>query len=146
MSATWSSTTSIRAWSGWRPTRTPSPASPTWKISLARALRLLESRGLTFRVERVPLCYMAEWAHASTETRKLVKEEERVIHFLDGKGTVRQTGQSFLRARAPACAACRVSAICGGLDGLGDVHDGAPLYPLFVDPAAIAARIRREGD
>ncbi len=116
------------------------------EVSLARALRLLSARGLTFRVERVPLCYMAEWAHASTETRKLVKDEERVIHFLDGKGTVRQQAQAFLRARAPACAACRVSAICGGLDGLGDFHDGAELYPIFLDPDEIAARVRRERD
>lgn len=114
------------------------------ELSLARALRLLEARGLSFRVERVPLCYMAEWAHCSTETRKLVKGEERTIHFLDRKGTVRQQAQSFVHARAPACAACRVSAICGGLDGLGEWHDGAALSPLFLDPAEVAARVLRE--
>src|SRR5512143_3636646 len=53
------------------------------EISLAGALRHLEAHGRTFRVERVPLCYMAEWAHCSTETRKIVKGEERVVHFLD---------------------------------------------------------------
>lgn len=95
-------------------------------------------------MERVPLCYMAEWAHCSTETRKLVKGEERTIHFLDRKGTVRQQAQSFVHARAPACAACRVSAICGGLDGLGEWHDGAALSPLFLDPAEVAARVLRE--
>lgn len=113
------------------------------ELSLARALRLLEASGLTFRVERVPLCYMAEWAHCATETRKLVKEEERVVHFLDQKGVVRQQAQGFVHARAPACAACRLAAICAGLDGLGEWHDGAGLYPLFLDPADVAARVRR---
>ena len=115
------------------------------ETSLARALRLAERSGLTFRVERVPLCYMAEWAHCSTETRKLVKEEERIVHFLDGKGMVRQEKSAFVHGKNEACAACRVSSICAGLDGLGEEHDGAELYPIFLDPAEIAARVRRDG-
>ncbi len=113
------------------------------ELSLARALRLLEKAGLTFRVERVPLCYMAEWAHCSTETRKLVKGEERIIHFLDAKGMVRQESGAFVHGKTAACEVCRVSALCGGLDGLGETSDGAELYPLFLDPEAIAARVRR---
>lgn len=114
------------------------------ELSLARALRLAEERGLTFRIERVPLCYMAEWAHRSTETRKLVKGEERIIHFLDAKGMVRQESGAFVHGKAKACEACRVSSICGGLDGLGETSDGAELYPLFLDPQAIASRVRAE--
>src|SRR5439155_418359 len=58
------------------------------ELPLPRAMRILARAGVTFRVERVPLCYMLEFAEYSTETRKLVKNEERMIHFLDGKGTV----------------------------------------------------------
>jgi MoaA/NifB/PqqE/SkfB family radical SAM enzyme len=112
------------------------------ELSLARALRLAEASDLTFRVERVPLCYMAEWAHCSTETRKLVKGEERIIHFLDAKGMVRQESGAFVHKKTAACQACRVSALCGGLDGLGETRDGAELYPLFMDPEAIAKRIQ----
>jgi hypothetical protein len=120
------------------------PGLVDFELSLARALRLAEARGLTFRVERVPLCYMAEWAHASTETRKLVKDEERIVHFLDGKGMVRQQASAFVHGKADACRACRLDAICAGLDGLGEFRDGAELYPLFLDPAPIAAAIRAE--
>src|SRR4029077_17755469 len=56
------------------------------EVTLQRAMRILARAGVTFRVERVPLCYMMEFAEYSTETRKLVKNEERTIHFLDGKG------------------------------------------------------------
>jgi MoaA/NifB/PqqE/SkfB family radical SAM enzyme len=115
------------------------------ELSLARALRFLERRGLTFRVERVPLCYMAEWAHCSTETRKLVKDEERVVHFLDRKGTVRQKGAAFLHGKPETCRPCTLSPICAGLDGLGEAYDGAELYPVFVDPAEVAARVRAGG-
>lgn len=116
------------------------------ELSLARALRLLEARGRSFRVERVPLCYMAEWAHCSTETRKLVKDEERTVHFLDAKGVVRQQRAAFVHGKAAACRVCRLDGICAGLDGLGEAHDGAELYPVFLDPDAIAARVRREED
>ena len=46
-------------------------------------MRFLHKEGRTFRVERVPLCYMTEFAHCSTETRKIVKGEERVGDKLD---------------------------------------------------------------
>ncbi len=118
------------------------PRLADMELSLARALRLAETRGLSFRVERVPLCYMAEWAHASTETRKLAKGEERTIHFLDEKGVVRQQRRAFVRQKADVCTICGVDAICAGLDGMGDFHDPRQLYPIFLDPEAIVAKIR----
>ena len=38
------------------------------ELSLNRAMRLLHRTGRTFRVEKVPLCYMTDFAWASTET------------------------------------------------------------------------------
>ena len=121
------------------------PTLPEMELSLARALRLAAERGRTFRVERVPLCYMAEWAHCSTETRKLVKDEERIVRFLDRKGLVQQRRTDFVHQKAPVCAVCRLGAICAGLDGLGE-RDGAALYPLFLDPEAVARRVRGEDE
>jgi len=111
------------------------------EVSLPRALRILRAAGVTFRVERVPLCYMLEFAEYSTETRKLVKREERMIHFLDGKGTVRQAPGSFYHRKHARCAACTVSPICGGVFERGDMYDPEELYPVFVDGAAIARRV-----
>ena len=68
------------------------PRLADFELSLHRALSFLQQTGRTFRVEKVPLCYMADFAWASTETRKIVKHEERIVHFLDEKQTVRQTG------------------------------------------------------
>jgi MoaA/NifB/PqqE/SkfB family radical SAM enzyme len=121
------------------------PRLADMELSLARALRLASENGMTFRVERVPLCYMAEWAHASTETRKIVKDEERIVHFLDEKGMVRQQKNAFRHEKADACACCGLGPICAGVDGLGEFHDPRQLAPVFLDPAAIFERIRGDG-
>lgn len=120
------------------------PRLADFELSLARAMRWLHKSGRTFRVERVPLCYMTEFAHCSTETRKIVKKEERIVHFLDEKGTVRQT--DFTHRKADVCARCTLNDICGGLFELGDKYDTAELHPVFVDAAPIVAKILAEPD
>lgn len=111
-----------------------------FELSLARAMRYLHRTGRTFRVERVPLCYMTEFAECSTETRKIVKGEERIVHFLDEKGTVRQT--DFRHPKADVCRRCSLDEICGGLFELGDHYDLGELHPVFVDKEAIVRKIR----
>lgn len=115
------------------------PRLADFEESLFRALERLHSTGRTFRVERVPLCYMTEFAWASTETRKIVKGEERVVHFLDDKQTVRQT--DWGHRYTEACGACSLRAICGGLYDKGDAYDPAELYPVFVPMDPIVERI-----
>lgn len=110
-----------------------------FEVSLDRAMRFLAQNGRTFRVERVPLCFMVEFAHCSTETRKIVKGEERIVHFLDEKGTVRQT--DFRHPKAEACGHCSLNEICGGLFELGDHYDLAELSPVFVSKEPIVARV-----
>jgi hypothetical protein len=85
---------------------------------------------------------MTEFAHCSTETRKIVKGEERTVHFLDEKGTVRQT--DFVHAKADVCKSCSLDPICGGLFELGDHYDLAELHPVFVDKDAIVRRISED--
>lgn len=107
--------------------------------SLYEACRLLDESGRTFRVEKVPLCYMVDYAWASTETRKIVKGEERIVHFLDDKQTVRQTDWGHLYAEV--CRVCSLQTICGGLFDRGDAYDPDELSPVFVDRDPIVRRI-----
>ncbi len=113
-----------------------------FELSLARAMRFLHKSGRTFRVERVPLCYMTEFAHCSTETRKIVKGEERIVHVLDEKGTIRQT--DFRHPKAEVCASCSLNDICGGLFELGDHYDLGELYPVFVPKDEIVRKIQAD--
>jgi len=110
-----------------------------FEYSLWKACTMLHETGRTFRVEKVPLCLMTDYAWASTETRKIVKGEERIVHFLDDKQTVRQTDWEHLYAES--CRICSLRTICGGLFDQGDAYDTAELAPVFVDRDAIVKQI-----
>ncbi len=122
------------------------PRLAEFEVSLQRALDLLHNSGRTFRVEKVPLCYMTDYGWASTETRNIVKMEERIVHFLDDKQMVRITHHGHLYAEA--CEACELRPICGGLFNRGDGYDPAELAPVFVPMREIVDRILTdpEGD
>ena len=111
------------------------PKHREFAVSLHRAMEFLTSTGRTFRAERVPLCFMRGFPHASTETRKIVKEEERCITFLDGKGFVRQ--RQFLHGKGDACDACRWDPICAGMFSMAKTFDERELAPVFDDPAPV---------
>ena len=115
------------------------PRLASFELSLQRALRLLHRSGRTFRVEKVPLCYMTDFAWASTETRKIVKSEERIVHFLDDKQTVRQVDWGHLYTED--CEHCSLRSICGGLFDRGDAYDPIELHPVFVSRDAIVEEI-----
>ncbi|MCC6649415.1 MAG: radical SAM protein [Polyangiaceae bacterium] len=118
---------------------TYTPRLADFEGSLYRAMKLLHAAGRSFRVEKVPLCYMTDFAWASTETRKIVKGEERVVHFLDQKQTVRQTDWEHLYAEG--CAECSLRPICGGLFDRGNGYDPAELSPVFVPLRRVVERI-----
>ncbi len=124
--------------------RDTAPRLGDFEVALHRAMKRLDDSGRTFRVERVPLCYMAEYAWASTETRKIVKGEEPMVHFLDEKGTVRQT--DFRHMKADVCKSCSLDSICGGLFDLGDHYDPAELAPVWLPSEPIVRRILDEPD
>ncbi len=91
------------------------PDFAAFELPLRRAMQYLESSGRTFRVERVPLCYMRGYEHFSTETRKIVKDEERIVHFLDERNIVEQKSEWFIHDKAEACKSCDLNLICAGI-------------------------------
>ena len=108
------------------------PKHHEFQVSLERAMDYLHASGRSFRAERVPLCFMPRYPWASTETRKIVKEEERCIRFLDRKGYVRQ--RQFLHGKGSACDACRWDPICAGMYSMAKTYDERELSPVFEDP------------
>ena len=117
------------------------PRLVEFEASLHLAMRFLAGTGRTFRAERVPLCYMTAYPECSTETRKIIKEEERCIRFLDRKGFVLQ--KQFLHGKAPACDACALDPICAGLYSMGYHYDPAELSPVSGDVVAVMRRVLR---
>lgn len=111
------------------------------KRSLREALRFLKSKHITFRVERVPLCYMAEFAYASTETRKIVKMEKRSMFFLDKKGSKIQ--EDFKRLKGGLCKKCSLDKICAGVDGDGKCYNVSDLKPVKLNEESIRKIINK---
>lgn len=126
-----------------RASQNPDVIPKLWEfeVSLFKAMSFLEATGRTFRAERIPLCYMADFAWASTETRKIVKGEERIVRFLDEKGFVRET--RFEHQKAEVCRVCRLDPICAGLYEMDTYYSSAELAPVFLDPEPIRRRILR---
>ncbi|NCG20311.1 MAG: radical SAM protein [Rhodobacterales bacterium] len=108
-------------------------------VSLELAVEYLTQTGRTFRAERVPLCFMRRFADSSTETRKIVKEEERCIQFLDAKGFVRQ--KEFLHGKGSACDVCRFDPICAGMFSMARTFDERELSPIFEDPLPVIRQV-----
>ncbi len=115
------------------------PALTDFELPLYQSLKFLESKGKTFRVERVPLCYLPEFEWCSTETRKIVKKEDRTVYFLDQRGKFRQ--ENFFYQKAECCKVCFLNKICAGLYGGDKFYDIKALYPVFVNPKNIINRI-----
>jgi len=111
------------------------PRHHEFMVSLELAMEYLHRTGRSFRAERVPLCFMRRFAWASTETRKIVKEEERCIRFLDGKGFVHQL--EFLHGKGSACDSCRWDPICAGMFSMARTFDERELSPVFEDPLPV---------
>lgn len=107
------------------------PKLTSLKNSLQEALKFLSDNRMTFRVERVPLCYMPGFAYASTETRKIVKMEKRSIFFLDQKGNTVQ--KYFKGLKGKSCEKCSLDRICAGVEGDGKYYHISDLDPVKLD-------------
>jgi len=111
-----------------------------WRLRALVGARdaLLAQDRPTFRVEAVPLCYMTEFAHCSTENAQ--NRQRRGAHraFLDEKGTVRQT--DFRHPKAESCKHCTLNDVCGGLFELGEHYDLGELHPVFVSKEDIPSQ------
>jgi hypothetical protein len=84
---------------------------------------------------------MRRYAWASTEARKIIKEEERCIRFLDFKGFIHQ--KEFLHGKGTACEACRFDPICAGMFSMAKTYDEREQSPIFDDPTPVIAKVLR---
>jgi len=119
------------------------PRLRDFEVELNRAMTFLESTGRTFRVERVPLCYMGDFPHRSTETRKLVKREVRSIYFLDEKGLRDQNETAWTYGKTERCHSCTLESICAGLYQMDVYYASSELCPVLT-PLKEVERLVRE--
>ncbi len=108
------------------------------------ALRLLRENSVSFRIERVPLCYLAGFEAYSTETRKIVKNEKYRIFFLraQDESEKREVFPSELRIKIDVCNICTLTDICAGIQKeYADLYGTGEIYPVFEDEKQVYSRI-----
>lgn len=103
------------------------PDFPWFHDSLRRAMVFLEQRKKTFRVEKMPLCYIRGFEHTSTETRKIVKSEERIIYFLDFREQVHET--DFFHEKPSVCEQCDLNKLCSWVYEYKKFYSSVPVIP-----------------
>lgn len=81
----------------------------------------------------MPLCYIRGFEWASTETRKIVKNEERIVFFLDERETVRQAGIYWEHDKLPQCQECSLNSICSGIFMRDKYYNYVDVYPQKLD-------------
>lgn len=108
---------------------------------LRRAMGYLESTGRSFRAEKVPLCYIRWFEYASTETRKIVKDEERIVHFLDEREMIHET--EWGHEKDEACKKCDLESICSWIYERKKYYDYVKVYPQNVSKVEKEKIIKR---
>ncbi len=115
------------------------PKLNDFQLELYKAVDHVLKSGRTCRIERVPLCYMTDFEHLSTETRKIVKKEKTTTYFLDEKELFSQ--DSYQYDKADCCSACFLERICAGLFEMDVYYSSDELYACFIDSEKITEKI-----
>jgi len=116
-----------------------------FELELRQMVSFLKKHDKTFRVERVPLCYMPGFEEFSTETRKIVKHEIYLTSFIekDKKNELREVDPKYFRSKIDCCSLCGLNAICAGIqEEYLKLHGENEFYPVFKDPDNIISRIK----
>lgn len=103
------------------------PNFDNFKPSLNAAMLFLKSSWRTFRAEKMPLCYIRWFEWCSTETRKIVKEEERIVHFLDFRESIRES--DFEHEKLEWCKKCDLNNICSWIYEHEKYYSYVNVYP-----------------
>ena len=129
-------------------------AKNTWTVPrysevdlwLFLALSKLKRRGITFRVERVPLCYMAEFAEYSTEARRIIHREVDFVHRR-GRSSKSYTSRywEWEYEKPEVCQLCWWRDICPGIEkDYVKIYGSEELYPIFLSPKQIIKKAGRD--
>ncbi|MFW6014417.1 MAG: radical SAM protein [Candidatus Nanoarchaeia archaeon] len=116
-----------------------------FELELAKMVEILKKNNKSFRIERVPLCYMKGFEEFSTETRKIVKEEKYYCSFLrEGQGhDLRVVSPSSRRIKTRACEFCSVEPLCAGVQKeYALIHGLKELHPSFENSQRIIRSIK----
>jgi MoaA/NifB/PqqE/SkfB family radical SAM enzyme len=114
------------------------------ELSLHKMVHILKNKNKTFRIERVPLCYMKGFEEFSTETRKKIKEEQYICDFvnIDKDFELRQVPANVRKIKADCCKICFLNDICVGVQKeYAQIYGTKELFPIFSNKKNIINKI-----
>ncbi|MCF7861565.1 radical SAM protein [Candidatus Woesearchaeota archaeon] len=115
-------------------------------LELFKTMRLLQSHDKTFRIERVPLCYMNGFEHFATETRRLIKDESYKCIFIEKEKDdlyVEFKNISLGRHKGTVCNSCFLKDICAGMSKeYFQLFGDNEIFAVFKSPDLIINRIK----
>ncbi len=116
-----------------------------FELELQKMVSLLKKNNKSFRIERVPLCYMEGAEEFSTETRKIIKNEEYICSFINKRKPIdiRKVMPEDMRSKIGCCGSCRLNVVCAGVQKeILDVNGSKEIYPVFKDPRPIIEKVK----
>ena len=114
---------------------------------IKRTAQILKKYGKTFRMERVPLCYMDGFEDCSTETRILVKDQPYLLYLLREteveRGKVQGSSIKHDYVKPERCSVCFLEKICAGLEPrYAALYGTGEVFPSFKKVDKIIYRIQ----
>jgi len=112
------------------------------ELPLYKTTNFLSQNNRTFRIERVPLCYMQGFEYNSTETRRIVKDQTYRCYFLDKEGRRMYEKNEHYYDKPSDCKICHLNEICAGINKAYNAMYGTyEIYPVFIKKEKIISRI-----
>jgi len=112
------------------------------------AVALLKSKGITFRIERLPLCYMWGFEEFSSDIRRGVFDQKRYTSFFKSADNAsKEMFTSELNSKyhyAEQCNICQIKSLCPGINPqYVSVYGDKEVFPVFIDPKKIVEKVKR---
>jgi coproporphyrinogen III oxidase-like Fe-S oxidoreductase len=107
----------------------------------------LKNNDLTFRIEKLPLCYMTGFEEFSSDIRREIFDEKRIMSFLRTKSDKEDSTLHIEKKtqfhNAKQCDICYLKQLCAGINpNYVSVNGDNEVYPIFDDPMLIVNRAK----
>jgi len=111
------------------------------------AVDYMKKNNLTFRIEKMPLCYMEGFEEYCSDIRRSVFDENRIMSFLRTKGDTHDEELMIEKESkffyAPQCKICNLKMLCPGLNpNYVKVYGYEEVFPVFSNPKKIIEKVR----
>lgn len=101
------------------------------EIYLKELFEYLINKWHTFRIERIPLCKISWYEWVNTECRKLIKNQDRTVVFLDQRGVLNQPTEFFRYWYFDECKICKLFDICSWIYESNTYYKNTKVQPII---------------